>query len=299
MVAHHQLPRAPCRRRGEEVVLVAQALRERGQRRPEARVELGAQQGDEEPTHAIARVTQVGVRAIDREAVAALGEEAAHVGAGRGKQRAQEPAARRAHGAEAAPSRAAQQAQQQGLHLVVLGVAGDDAARADLTRQPGERLVARPPGPRLEVGAGRHRHRAPDEGDAQAGRQCRHPLGFGRPLRPTETVIDVGGRQAEAAPGRQLGERRQQRRRVGSSRDRDQEVLAGCRAAGRGQRRRQPADEHGRLGAGAHAPGLAPTSSGPARRRGPCGWRTPRAPCGRGCRASGRCCSGASSPSPR
>src|SRR5438067_4397095 len=37
---------------------------------------------------------------------------------------------------------------------------------------------------------------------SQAGRQRRHPLGLGRTLRPAETVIDVGGRQAQAAPGR-------------------------------------------------------------------------------------------------
>src|SRR5438552_1036458 len=106
MLAGDQLARTPGRRRGEEVVLVAQALRERGQRRPEARVELGAQQRDEEPAHTIARVAQVGVRAIDREAEATFGEEAAHVGARRGEQRAPEPAAHRAHGTEAAPPRA-------------------------------------------------------------------------------------------------------------------------------------------------------------------------------------------------
>jgi hypothetical protein len=139
--------------RVEEVVLVAQPLRERGDRRAEAGVELGLEERHDEPPHAVPRRTEVGVRAVDGEVEAALGEEAAHVGARRGEERTKEPAAHRSDAAEAAPSRAAHEAEEHRLDLVVAGVAGDDARRADLGAMPRAHDSA-PARARLQVRAG-------------------------------------------------------------------------------------------------------------------------------------------------
>ena len=70
-------------RASQERVLVAQPRREAGERPDDRGVELGREQREDEAAHAVARMAQVGVAAIDRGGDIARGEKVAHVGTGR------------------------------------------------------------------------------------------------------------------------------------------------------------------------------------------------------------------------
>src|SRR5262249_59683786 len=115
---------------------------EGGWRWMEARVRLRLEPGHQHAAHPVAHQCEVGVRAVDREPEAALGEEAAHVDSRRAEQRSEEPAAHGMHTGEASTPRAAEKPEQHRLDLVVTRVAGDDAARPDLAHDRRARAVA-------------------------------------------------------------------------------------------------------------------------------------------------------------
>src|SRR5438093_2351165 len=110
-----ELPRRGLNFRGrsEEVLLVAQARGQASERAPEAGVELRGEEREHEATDAVAGKGEVGVRAIDHERQAPLGQEPPHVGARHAEQRPEEPAAGRAHATEPPAPRAAQETEAE------------------------------------------------------------------------------------------------------------------------------------------------------------------------------------------
>src|SRR5579885_1436957 len=228
---------------GEEALLVVEARGERGQLRAEAGIEFRFEPGHEQPPHAVAHVAEVGVAAVDREVETALGEKAPHVGARHREQRPPEKAAAGTHARKAAAARAAEQAEEDRLDLIVAGVTGDDARGCRLPGERFERRVAGPPGARLDARPGGDGRLPPAKGYAERVGEARRALAVGGALRPAQSVVDVGCRQAQAALGGELRQRGQQRRRVRTARNGDEQLRAASGAVGPVERGGEAADE--------------------------------------------------------
>ena len=156
---------------------------------------------------------------------------ASDVGPRDGEQRAEQHVPARANAPESAAARATQQVQEHGLDLVVAGVARQDARGPDLGRDGEECLVAGTACARLEPPPRRDGRDPLDESDAEARRVPADGVAFGGALLAAQPMIDVHGGEAPLPRRRESGDAVQQRRRVGSAGDRQQEVLAGTRPA--------------------------------------------------------------------
>ena len=184
----------------------------------EARIELGLEERHE---RAAGRGCARGARSAFVRSTA-NGELALARGSG-GRRRASTPRSgrrsrprTRPHAAEPAPSRAAQQAEEHRLDLIVPRVRGRDARRARPPR-PSRRArdsarAGRAPRGRRPASSGTRRADEPDaERAPRAPRRRRASAALSAPRSPWSTWPAV---EPEPARRRQLGERREQRRRV-------------------------------------------------------------------------------------
>ena len=254
LLTFHERVETRAREAVEEGVLVPEPHGSLAQRLAEARVELLLEEGDEKPAHSITRMREVGVAPIDGEREVPVGEEAANVGTCRTEQRPEEPAPYPCHSGEPAAPRAPQQVEQDRLRLVVEGMAGDDPLGSGAGRHLPERPVAHPACARLEIPPAGDGAPASLARNAEPRTQRRDRVSLHRALR-TERVVDVRRGENQPVRGPQLGERREERRRVRPSRDGDEKSRAPLRRAGCIQRRREHAEQPRRWRAYCVTPG--------------------------------------------
>ena len=167
---------------------------------------------------------------------------------------------------------AAEQVEEHGLGLVVGGVAGEHVG--------GQRRVAGPAGPRLEVGAGRHASPAPTRKAAPNRAATSATTSASARRAGPQAVVDVDG--GDRAAG--LDREHEQRQRVGAAGDRAGDGGAGRRERAAGQQvrrgRRHGSRTRSRLPAAEQAEQLGDVGDARACARRAGGWRT---------RSSGSC----------
>ena len=131
--------------------------------------------------------------------------------------------ARPLHAGETGDARAADEAEQNGLGLIVGMMGGRDRAGADRPRMVDQQSVARLAGPLLHPGRGFGA--CPDERlvrDPEPCRERRDRLRLGGALRP-QAMIDGGGGNACAAPSLPFGGHQEKRGRIRPPGDGDQQ----------------------------------------------------------------------------
>ena len=138
------------------------------------------------------------------------------------QHRTQDPARAGAHGAEAGAARAPQQAQEDGLRLVVAGVREDDPRCAFTDANGLQEGVALEPRRLLDAAAVARRAsphvRAPDaHRDAERLAQAAAEGGIAGGVRP-QAVVEMGGHQPEAARDGETVQRMQEGDRIRASR---------------------------------------------------------------------------------
>ena len=192
-------------------------------------------------THAVPREARVGVRAVLAPAEPAIGEQPAHLLAAQGQEGADDAEVRTvgASGAEPGPgdelgpratqtreAGSADPAPQQGLERVVRVMSGEDRAVVGARRfldQDAVALLARAGLERREVG--RDLQRAECEGYPQSPAQVGAEARVGPAGLSAQTVVHVHG--TEERGGIRLGDQVQEEDAVGTSREGEEQPVAG------------------------------------------------------------------------
>lgn len=227
---HRHRQRALARRRAgeaiEQRILLAHEVGKLGERPRQARVQLARQRRQEAVPDPGALQVEIEVAVVATPLLSLRDEESAYLHAVAIEERPDDPSPPRPDSREAAAARTTDHAQEYRLGLIVARVAGSDFGRAELARNALEEGVADAPGLGLEVASGDHGFFADARNRVAASDLLDEGTVTGT-LAPADAVIEVGSSHSDAESVTERQQSKQQRQRIGATRDRRHHDIAG------------------------------------------------------------------------